>query len=93
MSVLKHSAVNPPDFYAPLVVHFVEVRVPQKVVVDLRQQGFRWHHDESLRPPYLVVFVLLELLPNARDVLQGVEDGNEVGEGLPRTVIGVDYEA
>jgi hypothetical protein len=37
-----------------------------------------------------VVLVLLKLLSDAGDVLEGIEDGNEVGEGLSCTIVGVD---
>lgn len=93
MSVFKHRAVDAPDFDSPLVVHLIEVRVGEQVVIDLGQQGLGGHDDQSLWPPDLVVLVLLKLLSHAGDVLEGVEDWDEVGESLACPVVSVDNEA
>ena len=41
----------------------------------------------------IFLFFLDELLADAGDVLKGVEDGQQVGEGLPGPVVGVDDNA
>jgi len=43
----------------------------------------------------LVVFLFLlhELLTHAGNVLEGVEDGKQVGEGLAGPVVGIDDDA
>lgn len=95
MTILAYSSVYSAYFDTPLVCHLVEITVSHQVVVDLSQQSFSRHHDESLGPTYFVVFLFFldELLADAGDVLEGVEDGQQVGEGLPGPIVGVDDNA
>ena len=92
MTILAYSSVYSAYFDAPLVCHLVEITVGHQVVVDLSQQSFSRHHDESLGSTYFVVFLFFldELLADAGDVLKGVEDGQQVGEGLSGPIVGVD---
>jgi len=56
----------------------------------LGQKGLGRNNYKSLWSAYLVVFVLLKFLSDAGDILEGIEDGDEVGEGLACPVVGVD---
>jgi hypothetical protein len=41
----------------------------------------------------LVVFVLLELLPNSRDIFERVEHWKEIGQSFTGSVVGIDDKA
>lgn len=40
-----------------------------------------------------MVFILLELLPNSRDILECVEDWEEIGQSFTGSVVGIDDQA
>ena len=90
MSVLEDCAVDSANFDVPLICHVIEVTVSHQVVIYLGQKGFGRNNYKSLWSAYFVVFVLLEFLSDTGDVLKGIEDGDEVGEGLACPVVGVD---
>lgn len=93
MPELKHRAVDASYLQRPIVDHLVKICVGHQVVVYLRQQRLSWHYYHCLRPANLVVLVFLEAVAGGRDVLEGVEDRDQVGEGLPGPVVGVDDHA
>lgn len=69
MPILVDRAVDTPDFDLPFESHLVELAIRHQVVVDLRKQCLCWNHDDCLRSPDLVLFVLFELLTNGWDIL------------------------
>jgi len=90
VSILEDCAVDSANFDVPLVCHVIEVTIGHQVVIYLGQKGLGRNNYKSLWSAYLVVFVLLKFLSDAGDILEGIEDGDEVGEGLACPVVGVD---
>lgn len=93
MPLLRIGAVDTAYLQRPVVVRLVISRVGLEVLVNLGEESLGGHDDDGLGPADLVILVGDVFLACAGDVVEGVEEGDEVGESFSCAVVGVDDDA
>jgi len=90
MTLLQIGAIDSTDFELPIIVCRIKISVSLEILINLSQKRLSRNDYNSLGSAYLMIFIRQILLTKIGDVLQGIKNGNKIGEGFSCSVIGID---